>query len=1071
MRRTHLRHYLLTLLLSGALLGCPDDDPEPTPQPSEDVASDAGATGGGHDTADTGGAEDGGTTGGDAGSEPTAEQTAVMGVAESEAWTIEGLTGPVQVLRTEMGVPHIYASNRADVARVLGFVVARDRYFVMDLQRRLGLGTISELLGDAGLSNDMESRSTGITFVADRLVEHMSDDMGEYLDGFAAGVNAYIHEVKEGNLPAPSELDFAATLLGAASPGDLMMPFDRRGLAGMTAVIMYETNYETGDVGGQSAADKVDGMFEGVAFAELRQSGYMADIWNNLRPLFDTSSAAGLGVETAGAGKPGAGSAGSEFPAAWKTMAKAPPELLEHLSERLERFSVKINRDQIAGFGSNAWAVAGSATTDGAALVAGDGHLQLSVPALMYQIGMDTRVFGDNGTHQTGLLLTGMPILAVGTNGKVAWSQVNPVQDITDWYLEELELDADGVPTSSFFQGEQKPLVAIEETYVVADVPALGSVGRTETWTRWTTFDGRFIATIEGRKASEDEELAEGEALVNLAGDLVVPGDTNDDGVITAISFDYTAFDATRWVDALDSFGHAEDVAGFQEATKGMVGAALFSAAADSKGDILYSSYQAIPCRGYLERDADGQWTPGSDPTRLLNGKIYGGFAMPSLPDGSIDEGPGQSDPYQCAVPFAESPQAVSPDRGYVVTANNDPGNLTTDGALHDDKWYLGGPWSSVRASTIARDLEEAIAAGEADAERMSAIQGNKDSRLGELFAPPLVDAINSARSLSAQGGDLEPYQARLVQYYDDNQAAFDEVESRLKAWGDAGYQTASGVETFYEQPTEQDRSDAVATMIYNAWQARFYKQVWDDEPITAWRFSSSRMKTRALHRFLSGRGPTNPLDQASWNAETGEAIFFDKLGTDEVERSRELMLIALGDALFFLRSDPAGPGSGGFGTEDMSKWLWGLRHQVRFESLLASFLGDDPAFGFVAELFSITTEQLPLAEDLPKDDPRHGLKWFPRGGDQWGVDAANPGFGGTNFTHGNGPVMRMVIALKDGQVWGRNIVPGGQSGLTDSPHFSDQAVAWLANETVPLRFHTEDVVEGATAREVYTAP
>jgi len=84
-------------------------------------------------------------------------------------------------------------------------------------------------------------------------------------------------------------------------------------------------------------------------------------------------------------------------------------------------------------------------------------------------------------------------------------------------------------------------------------------------------------------------------------------------------------------------------------------------------------------------------------------------------------------------------------------------------------------------------------------------------------------------------------------------------------------------------------------------------------------------------------------------------------------------------------------------------------------------------------------------------------------------VDAANPGLSGTHFTHANGPVMRMVIALKDGAVEGQNIVPGGQSGVKESPYFSDQLEHWLANTTIPLRFHPSDVVAGATGRERYS--
>ena len=44
----------------------------------------------------------------------------------------------------------------------------------------------------------------------------------------------------------------------------------------------------------------------------------------------------------------------------------------------------------------------------------------------------------------------GQPLLAVGTNGYVAWSQVNPVSDNTDWYREELQLDAAGQSQQSF---------------------------------------------------------------------------------------------------------------------------------------------------------------------------------------------------------------------------------------------------------------------------------------------------------------------------------------------------------------------------------------------------------------------------------------------------------------------------------------------------------------------------------------------------------------------------------------------------------------------------------------------
>jgi penicillin amidase len=99
--------------------------------------------------------------------------------------------------------------------------------------------------------------------------------------------------------------------------------------------------------------------------------------------------------------------------------------------------------------------------------------------------------------------------------------------------------------------------------------------------------------------------------------------------------------------------------------------------------------------------------------------------------------------------------------------------------------------------------------------------------------------------------------------------------------------------------------------------------------------------------------------------------------------------------------------------------------------------------------------------------DPRAELPWFPRPGDTESVDAANTGFNRGSFSYGSGPVFRMVFALGPTGVEGYNVLPGGQSALTDSPYFADQAALWLGNDAIKLRFTLEDKIAGATTREV----
>lgn len=993
----------------------------------------------------------------------------------NETQMLAGLSGEVHVVRTEGNVPHIYASNRRDLSYAHGFVVARDRYFMMDLTRRLGRGRVSELIGDLALDTDLESRLTGMAYIADRIADGFSPEHLQLVEAFAAGVNAYIEQVKARKLPLPSELRLAGPLLGVSNPRNLMEPFTTRDVAGILAVIVYQSSYETGDVGNTRAQATLDGLFSGVALESLRKAGARQDLPGGIAPFKQVASAPGFGVEQGdtfvlGPGPddvPGARANQATQPRSVSRPAQAPAELLSGLATKLDSIETRLGR--VEGFGSNSWAVAGAHTKSGATLVAGDGHLQLDIPSIFFQLGLDDELLGSGTTHQLGLVIPGFFIMPVGTNGHVAWSQTQLSADITDWYREEIQLDANGVPVASRFHGEWKPLEKIDESYIIRDVPALESVGRTEVYPRWRLFDGRLLTEIEGRPTTAGAAVGPGESIVRTLKGLIIPADTDADGVITGISFDYTGLDIVRLLDGADGFGHATTVEEFRQQARKLIGYSQNIVAGDDQGGILYTSYHAVPCRGYLPRQPDGSYLPGADPTQLLDGTSYGGFEVP-ITNGLIDEAASGGDPQRCLVPFASTPQSVTPARGYVLTANNDPGRIAFDGSLANGAWYIGGPWDTgFRAATIDEELAKTVHDGDGDAARMAAIQGNHRSSLGQVFAPHLIETIDYARNLAVVDRILAPWEQRLDAIYQADATALDEVEQRLKAWRQRGFDAASGVETFYHTLSANESDDAVATMLFHAWMSRFLHSVWDDEGIDGGLFrDGDQTRVALLARFLNARGQVDGTSIASQNPDTAESAFFDRLGTPEIESSRELILQSMTGALQFLRSTPLAADRGGFGTSDMSKWIWGLRHQVRFESLLAPFLGDDPTFSVFTAPFAIDTTKLPLAPSLPATDPRSGLRWFPRPGDQWNVDAANPGFSGTDFTHGSGPVMRMVFELRNGSVSGLNIIPGGQSGLTDSPNFSDQAALWLGNQAYTIRFHIDDVLASATAHEVY---
>ncbi len=76
----------------------------------------------------------------------------------------------------------------------LGYVHAQDRLWQMEMNRRIGAGRLSELLGDATLDIDKFQRTMGYYRAAEGDYAALSARSRMALDAYAAGVNAWIGE-------------------------------------------------------------------------------------------------------------------------------------------------------------------------------------------------------------------------------------------------------------------------------------------------------------------------------------------------------------------------------------------------------------------------------------------------------------------------------------------------------------------------------------------------------------------------------------------------------------------------------------------------------------------------------------------------------------------------------------------------------------------------------------------------------------------------------------------------------------------------------------------------------------
>ena len=116
---------------------------------------------------------------------------------------IPRLGARVDVRYDSRDVPHIFAASEADAYRALGYVVARDRLFQIELQTRAGAGTLTELVGKLALGADHETREMGMPRAAEHALAAMdttSADM-QAMRAYADGVNAWIDQMDAADLP------------------------------------------------------------------------------------------------------------------------------------------------------------------------------------------------------------------------------------------------------------------------------------------------------------------------------------------------------------------------------------------------------------------------------------------------------------------------------------------------------------------------------------------------------------------------------------------------------------------------------------------------------------------------------------------------------------------------------------------------------------------------------------------------------------------------------------------------------------------------------------------------------
>jgi len=289
--------------------------------------------------------------------------------------------------RDALGVVTLRAANRRDLAFATGYAHGQDRFFQMDLARRLAAGELSELFGEVALDNDREMRVHRFRRVAEEIFERASEPERAVLRSYAAGVNAGVQSL--GSRP------FEYWLV-RSEPGD-WFPVDSLLVVFAMYIDLTYSGFET-----EAARGRVRASLPEPLYRFIYASGTEWDA-----PVVGGQ----LAVEPVPASS-----------------------VYDLRSLRAPVTATVANELAELAPGSNNWAVAGAHTASGVAMVANDMHLGLNVPIIWYRARLQLVPPGADPPELdlAGVTLPGTPLMVVGSNGSIAWGFTNSYGDWTD---------------------------------------------------------------------------------------------------------------------------------------------------------------------------------------------------------------------------------------------------------------------------------------------------------------------------------------------------------------------------------------------------------------------------------------------------------------------------------------------------------------------------------------------------------------------------------------------------------------------------------------------------------------
>jgi penicillin G amidase len=305
----------------------------------------------------------------------------------SGTYEVAGIAAPVEIVRDNADVPHIFGQSDEDVFFALGYTHAQDRLWQMTMLRRTVQGRLSELFGARTVKIDSLLRRFDLYNLAVSSVSAQDARTLEMLEAYSAGVNAWIDEVNSGarGRGAPEMWIFNQ----AIAP---WQPADSVAILKLMAL----------QLSGHLEAEVLRARTS-LLLAPERVADILPDA-------------------------PGEGTA------ALPRYADLVPDVPLYTADSHMPFDPHspVQPLPLAG-ASNAWAAGIGRSATGSTLLANDPHLGLTAPSIWYLARLELSTGG-----VIGGTIPGLPLILTGRSADLGWGLTSSYLDDQDVYIEEV---------------------------------------------------------------------------------------------------------------------------------------------------------------------------------------------------------------------------------------------------------------------------------------------------------------------------------------------------------------------------------------------------------------------------------------------------------------------------------------------------------------------------------------------------------------------------------------------------------------------------------------------------------